>query len=236
MSNVCVKNCCIGSGIPKICVPIVATNLREIFSQARGMQRKNFDLIEWRIDRFADFHDINMVRRASRILHGILDDQPFILTFRTIGEGGKQPIEPEYYVELYRTAIEEHLVDMIDVELFIGDEIVKELTDLAHSHGMPVIISNHDFDRTPPHEELIARMKHAESVGADILKIAVMPKDKHDVLGAAVRHGADVARKRLPAHHHVHGSERHHQPSERRNFRQRCDLRYDWRSFCTGTD
>ena len=175
MSNVCVKNCCIGSGIPKICVPIVATNLREIFSQARGMQRKNFDLIEWRIDRFADFHDINMVRRASRILHGILDDQPFILTFRTIGEGGKQPIEPEYYVELYRTAIE-------DVELFIGDEIVKELTDLAHSHGMPVIISNHDFDRTPPHEELIARMKHAESVGADILKIAVMPKDKHDVL------------------------------------------------------
>ena len=34
MSNVCVKNCCIGSGIPKICVPIVATNLREIFSQA----------------------------------------------------------------------------------------------------------------------------------------------------------------------------------------------------------
>lgn len=182
MSNVCVKNCCIGSGIPKICVPIVATNLREIFSQARGMQRKNFDLIEWRIDRFADFHDINMVRRASRILHGILDDQPFILTFRTIGEGGKQPIEPEYYVKLYRTAIEEHLVDMIDVELFIGDEIVKELTDLAHSHGMPVIISNHDFDRTPPHEELIARMKHAESVGADILKIAVMPKDKHDVL------------------------------------------------------
>lgn len=182
MSNVCVKNCCIGSGIPKICVPIVATNLREIFSQARGMQRKNFDLIEWRIDRFEDFHDINMVRRASRILHGILDDQPFILTFRTIGEGGKQPIEPEYYVELYRTAIEEHLVDMIDVELFIGDEIVKELTDLAHSHGMPVIISNHDFDRTPPHEELIARMKHAESVGADILKIAVMPKDKHDVL------------------------------------------------------
>lgn len=44
---------------------------------------------------------------------------------------------------------------MIDVELFIGDEIVKELTDLAHNHGMPVIISNHDFDRTPPHEELI---------------------------------------------------------------------------------
>ena len=229
MSNVCVKNCCIGSGIPKICVPIVATNLREIFSQARGMQRKNFDLIEWRIDRFADFHDINMVRRASRILHGILDDQPFILTFRTIGEGGKQPIEPEYYVELYRTAIEEHLVDMIDVELFIGDEIVKELTDLAHSHGMPVIISNHDFDRTPPHEACgewrrgyFKNRRHA--------------KGQARCLGAAVRHGADVARKRLPAHHHVHGSERHHQPSERRNFRQCCDLRYDWRSFCTGTD
>lgn len=134
-----------------------------------------------------------MVRRASRILHGILDDQPFILTFRTIGEGGKQPIEPEYYVELYRTAIEEHLVDMIDVELFIGDEIVKELTDLAHSHGMPVIISNHDFDRTPPHEELIARMKHAEECRRGYFKNRRHAKGQARCFGAAVRHGADVA-------------------------------------------
>lgn len=89
MSNVCVKNCCIGSGIPKICVPIVATNLREIFSQARGMQRKNFDLIEWRIGAALRISMTSTWFAAPPAsCTGILDDQPFILTFRTIGEGG----------------------------------------------------------------------------------------------------------------------------------------------------
>ena len=116
MSNVCVKNCCIGSGKPKICVPIVAETMRDIFSQARGMQRKQFDIVEWRIDWFEAFEDLNTVRRASRILHGILDDQPFLFTFRTEKEGGKRPISPEYYVELNRVAAQEHLVDMIDFD------------------------------------------------------------------------------------------------------------------------
>ena len=182
MSNVCVKNCCIGSGKPKICVPIVAETMIDIFSQARGMQRKRFDIVEWRIDWFEKFEDPDIVRRASRILHGILDDQPFLFTFRTEKEGGKRPITPEYYVELNRIAAQEHLVDMIDVELFSGDEIVRQLVDIAHNANMPVVISNHDFEKTPSQEELVERMKRAEALGADILKIAVMPQSKRDVL------------------------------------------------------
>lgn len=182
MSNVCVKGCCIGSGTPKICVPIVAETMSDIFSQARGMQRKKFDIVEWRIDWFEKFHDLNTVRRASRILHGILDDQPFLFTFRTEKEGGKRPIDSEYYIELNKVAAEEHLVDMIDVELFSGDDVVKKLVDIAHGVNMPVIVSSHDFEKTPSQEELVERMKHAESLGADILKIAVMPQNKCDVL------------------------------------------------------
>ena len=182
MSNVCVKNCCIGSGKPKICVPIVAETMSDIFSQARGMQRKRFDIVEWRIDWFEKFEDPDIVRRASRILHGILDDQPFLFTFRTEKEGGKRPITPEYYVELNRIAAQEHLVDMIDVELFSGDEIVRQLLDIAHNAIMPVVISNQNFEKTPSQEELVERMKRAEALGADILKIAVMPQSKRDVL------------------------------------------------------
>ncbi|MCD8354949.1 MAG: type I 3-dehydroquinate dehydratase [Clostridia bacterium] len=182
MSNVCVKGCCIGSGTPKICVPIVAQTMSDIFSQARGMQRKRFDIVEWRIDWFEKFRDLDTVRRASRILHGILDDQPFLFTFRTEKEGGKRPIDPEYYIELNKVAAEEHLVDMIDVELFSGDDVVEKLVNIAHRADMPIIVSSHDFEKTPSQEELVERMKHAESLGADILKIAVMPQNKSDVL------------------------------------------------------
>lgn len=182
MGSICVKNCCIGSGTPKICVPIVAETMSDIFSQARGMQRKRFDIVEWRIDWFEKYHDLDTVRRASRILHGILDDQPFLFTFRTEKEGGKRPIDPEYYIKLNQVAAEEHLVDMIDIELFSGDDVVKQLVDIAHRANIPVVISSHDFKKTPSQEELVDRMKHAEALGADILKIAVMPQNKLDVL------------------------------------------------------
>ena len=56
------------------------------------------------------------------------------------------------------------------------------MVDIAHNANMPVVISNHDFEKTPSQEELVERMKRAEALGADILKIAVMPQSKRDVL------------------------------------------------------
>ena len=47
---------------------------------------------------------------------------------------------------------------------------------------MKVIASNHDFDKTPCQAELVARLKKMQEVGADILKTAVMPNSKKDVL------------------------------------------------------
>ncbi len=43
------------------------------------------------------------------------------------------------------------------------------------------IISNHDFQKTPPVEDMINRMLKAAERGADIAKIAVMPKSAVDV-------------------------------------------------------
>ena len=43
-------------------------------------------------------------------------------------------------------------------------------------------MSSHDFNRTPPGEEIIARMRKMQDLGADIPKIAVMPRSRRDVL------------------------------------------------------
>ena len=45
-----------------------------------------------------------------------------------------------------------------------------------------VIVSNHDFDKTPAKEEIIARLRKAQELGADLPKIAVMPRNAADVL------------------------------------------------------
>jgi len=45
-----------------------------------------------------------------------------------------------------------------------------------------VILSNHDFNKTPSKEEIVARLLHMEELHADIIKIAVMPENEEDVL------------------------------------------------------
>lgn len=74
------------------------------------------------------------------------------------------------------------MADMIDIELFTGDEIVKEVVDFAHSQNVKVVMSNHDFFKTPAKEEIISRLCKMQEMNADLPKIAVMPQEAEDVL------------------------------------------------------
>ena len=71
------------------------------------------------------------------------------MTFRTSKEGGEKAIEPDAYAELNIKAAQTGYVDLVDVEIFTGDEIVKKIIDGAHAAGVKVIASNHDFFKTP---------------------------------------------------------------------------------------
>ena len=73
-------------------------------------------------------------------------------------------------------------VHLVDLELFSGDDMIRETIDLAHRHQVSVILSNHDFAATPKEEEILRRLHHMEDLGADIAKIAVMPQSAGDVL------------------------------------------------------
>ena len=74
------------------------------------------------------------------------------------------------------------LVDLIDLELFTGDELVKNAIAAAHARGVKVIMSNHDFHKTPAKDEIIYRLRRMQELGADIPKIALMPTCRQDVL------------------------------------------------------
>ena len=45
-----------------------------------------------------------------------------------------------------------------------------------------MIGSSHDFSNTPAKDEMVSRLMMIEREGADIAKLAVMPKDREDVL------------------------------------------------------
>ena len=114
-------------------------------------------------------------------LRGYLGDTPLLVTFRTKREGGEQEISPEAYAQMYRVVLESGMADAIDVELFFDRETAVSLIEAAHASGQKVILSNHDFQKTPPKEELVRRLKSMQELGGDIAKIAVMPQSSADV-------------------------------------------------------
>lgn len=74
------------------------------------------------------------------------------------------------------------LVDLTDIELFMGDTAILAAVDWAHQHDVKVVMCNHDFDKTPDKEEIISRLKKMQTLNADICKIAVMPNSSQDVV------------------------------------------------------
>lgn len=182
MNVVEVRGVKIGEGIPKILVPIVGKTKEEILAAAKSFEDVKLDIVEWRVDWFEGVFDFAQVEDTAKALRDALGETPILFTFRTSKEGGEKAIEPAAYAELNKKIAATGLVDLIDVEAFTGDEIVRDVIETAHRYGVKVIASNHDFDKTPDKKELVSRLCKMQDLGADIPKIAVMPRSRKDVL------------------------------------------------------
>ena len=181
MNTVQVRNIVIGEGRPKICVPIVGKKTTDILEEAKKITTLPVDVVEWRVDWFDDVFTTKKVLETAKALRDVLKDIPVLLTFRTSKEGGEKEISVSDYAAL-NIAAQSGYVDLIDVEAFTGDDVVKTIIDAAHEAGVKVIASNHDFFKTPEKDEIIRRLRMMQDFGADIPKIAVMPTCKQDVL------------------------------------------------------
>ena len=182
MKTVQVRNITLGEGRPKICVPIVGQTKDDILLEAGTFARIPVDVVEWRVDWFEDVFDTDKVLDVAKDLQTILKDTPILFTFRTSKEGGEKAISNEAYKALNMAVAKSGYVDLIDVEAFTGEEIVKSMIREAHSYGVKVIASNHDFDKTPDKEDIVGRLRKMQDLGADIPKIAVMPQSTEDLL------------------------------------------------------
>ncbi len=182
MNTVKIRDIEIGADAPKIIVPIVGITKEDIIEEAKTFDSIPVDVVEWRVDWFEGVFDFAKVEDVLKDLRTVLGNIPLLMTFRTSKEGGEKAIEPDAYAELNIKAAQTGYVDLIDVEIFTGDEIVKKIIDGAHAEGVKVIASNHDFFKTPAKADIIYRLRKMQDMNADIPKIAVMPQNKKDVL------------------------------------------------------
>ena len=90
----------IGSGMPKICAPIVEHTQDEILEMAENLNIREVDIVEWRLDFCEDIADTGKMIQTSSLLRSVLGKKPLLVTFRTVEEGGSRAIDFKDYAGL----------------------------------------------------------------------------------------------------------------------------------------
>ncbi|MBO4864721.1 MAG: type I 3-dehydroquinate dehydratase [Eubacterium sp.] len=196
MGEVVVKNFTFGDGTPRICVPLIGRTEDEIRSHANlirdeldslDTRYENFPelkvaVIEWRADFFEPLADLDRTKRVLEMLREYFPDRLILFTFRSEEQGGElrhdrvgSNLEP-----IMSFVIRSGLIDMVDIECTHGNYKIARATTGAHQMGVTVIMSYHDFEKTPHDDEMIEKIRDMEILGGDILKIAVMPSNEFD--------------------------------------------------------
>ncbi len=179
MRSVTVGSLVFGKGLPKICIPLMGKDLRALRCELAAAKELPADLFEWRVDACLS---VETEEDALRILSALRNetDKPILVTFRTHREGGERFFTDEAYASLLSAIIKSGDADLVDIELFSAK--VEDLILLAKEHHVLTVVSNHDFRQTPAEDEIFSRLKKMNDLGADLPKIAVMPRCREDVL------------------------------------------------------
>jgi 3-dehydroquinate dehydratase-1 len=186
-----------GGRVPAICAPLVARTRGALVAEAQAVAAKRPDLLEWRVDFFEAIADPGEVLAAAAALRRAAGGVPILFTRRAQWEGGQPiPIDEPRVLALYEAVAASGCVDLVDFEMSNAAEDVARVRTVTRRHGIPLVLSFHDFQRTPSAADLAARFAQAQRLGADVAKVAVMPQsmqDVHALLGATLQ-----ASKELP--------------------------------------
>lgn len=179
----------LGDDAVRIIVPLLGAGLPDVCSHAAALAGSQFDIAEWRIDHLRHLDSLSALDAAAELSEGaqkirdLLGGAPLIVTYRTSCEGGMGQRGDAAYGELLQEIVSARIADGIDVEIFRDPSVVSAAIASAQGAGVPVIGSFHDFEKTPPQPVIVSRLRAMQDdYGADVLKIAVTPKDPGDVL------------------------------------------------------
>ena len=137
--------------------------------------REHADLIELRMD---------MADEPLSQLSSYDGELPLLVTNRPAWEGGEA--DDDGRLTALEAAVTDDAVAAVDVELKSAREgAADSVIETARDHDVRVIVSAHDFERTPPMGELQETLRTACEFG-DVGKLAVTADSPDDVLDLLV--------------------------------------------------
>lgn len=151
--------------------------------QARLAQQQGAGALELRADLLADPAQVRAALTAVRAASSL----PLLLTYRSTTEGGKGAGHGQGYEDYLASLLQlRPAVAALDIEMACLAS--KALVAEAKAGGYDVVGSCHDFTATPSAAQITQKLAQITAAGADITKVAYMPRTAQDV--AALRHAA----------------------------------------------
>ena len=151
--------------------------------QARLAQQQGAGAAELRADLLADPAQVRAALTAVRAASSL----PLLLTYRSATEGGKGAGHGQGY-EDYLASLLQLRPPVAAVDIEMACPASKALVAEAKAGGYDVVGSCHDFTATPSRAQIAEKLVQITADGADITKVAYMPRNAQDV--AALRHAA----------------------------------------------
>lgn len=180
--QVTVRGALIGGPKPLICLPLVGKTKETVLQEAGELVALQPDLLEWRIDAYDKVESIDECLSVLKELRSTIGEIPLIFTCRIDLEGGFKEISRKHRLDLFSAVMESGAVDIVDVELCNDQEFVLIIRNCAKQNNVKLILSYHNFKETPSKPFIYSKLVEAQVAGADISKLAVMPKSYEDVL------------------------------------------------------
>lgn len=145
---------------PRICAAITARTFKEAIKLAEIAEKDGADLLELRLDYLKELKSISDIVNSTSL--------PTILTLRKQEEGGKFRGSEKTRIQTILKAAEKGF-KYVDLEL-ATDTLPKAVKELKKI-GLKIIISSHNFTKTPSLPEMLRIINKEKKAGADICKL-----------------------------------------------------------------
>lgn len=184
----------LGGPKPILCIPLVARSRDDVLRVADSISSFGPDFVELRVDYWDFLEDTEEVIEVIGYLRKMFPETPFILTCRDHREGGFKEVDLELKRSIYEKALKEKLVDFVDLELALGQEYINSIKMQKGSAFL--VLSYHEFSKALSEDEMFAKFAQEVFCGADVIKVAIMPKSHGDLI--ALLNATLKARKAFP--------------------------------------
>ena len=189
---------------PALCAALVGDTEAALCAEASTLLGQRPDLLEWRVDHLRSAADPVALTAAAVALRKVLAESvrgggtpvPLLITLRAAHEGGvDRGLDDVQRAQRLAVLVRAGYADLVDLEAASDPAALGVLRAACREAGVPLLLSAHDFGGTPPVDEMVAVFARMAALGADIAKLAVMPRSEADV--AALLEATAVAGRSL---------------------------------------